>query len=234
MVRTITFFFFKPLIIVHFPMYCPLCKSANAPSHYHTDNRRDYLQCNQCKLVYVSPEFLPSKEVEKQEYDLHENSFEDEGYRKFLGKVLTPLTPFIKDMKFGELRGLDFGCGPAPVLASMLEEEGVRMNMYDPFYAHNLSVFEQSYDVVTCTEAIEHFHAPHVEWALFNKLVASGGVLAIMTKRVLDKARFANWHYKNDVTHVSFFSEATFQYLAQRDGYDVTFPASDVALLRKR
>lgn len=153
-------------------MYCPLCKSANAPSHYHSDKKRDYLQCNQCKLVYVSPEFLPSKEVEKQEYDLHENSFEDEGYRKFLGKVLTPLTPFIKDMKFGELRGLDFGCGPAPVLASMLEEEGVRMNMYDPFYAHNLSVLEQSYDIVTCTEAIEHFHAPHVEWALFNKLVA--------------------------------------------------------------
>jgi len=185
MVRTITFFFFKPLIIVHFPMYCPLCKSANAPSHYHSDKKRDYLQCNQCKLVYVSPEFLPSKEVEKQEYDLHENSFEDEGYRKFLGKVLTPLTPFIKDMKFGDLRGLDFGCGPAPVLASMLEEEGVRMNMYDPFYAHNSLVLEQSYDVVTCTEAIEHFHAPHVEWALFNELVASGGILAIMTKRVL-------------------------------------------------
>jgi hypothetical protein len=234
MVRTITFFFFKPLIIVHFPMYCPLCKSANAPSHYHSDKKRDYFQCNQCKLVYVSPEFLPSKEVEKQEYDLHENSFEDEGYRKFLGKVLTPLTPFIKDMKFGELRGLDFGCGPAPVLASMLEEEGVRMNMYDPFYAHNLSVLEQSYDVVTCTEAIEHFHAPHVEWALFNKLVASGGVLAIMTKRVLDKARFANWHYKNDVTHVSFFSEATFRYLADRDGYDVMFPASDVVIMKRR
>ena len=96
MVQTITFFFFKPLIIVHFPMYCPLCKSANTSSHYHTDNRRDYLQCSQCDLVYVSPEFLLSKQIEKQEYDLHENSFEDEGYRKFLRKVLTPLTPFIE------------------------------------------------------------------------------------------------------------------------------------------
>ena len=215
-------------------MSCPLCRSTNKSIQYHTDKKRDYLQCSQCDLVYVSPEFLPSKRVEKQEYDLHENSFEDEGYRKFLRKVLTPLTPFIKNAQNTALVGLDFGCGPAPVLASMLEAEGVKMSTYDPFYANHLSVLEQSYDVVTCTEAIEHFHAPHVEWALFNKLVASGGVLAIMTKRVLDKARFANWHYKNDVTHVSFFSEATFQYLAQRDGYDVTFPASDVALLRKR
>lgn len=215
-------------------MSCPLCQSANTSSHYHTDKKREYLQCSQCELVYVSPAFLPSKEVEKQEYDLHENSFEDEGYRKFLGKVLTPLSPFIKATNAGELSGLDFGCGPAPVLASMLSEEGVNMSTYDPFYAPTLKVLERSYDIVTCTEAIEHFHSPHVEWALFNKLVAPGGVLAIMTKRVLDKARFANWHYKNDITHVSFFSEKTFEYLAQRDGYDVKFPANDVVLMKKR
>ena len=234
MAKAITFFFFKPHIIVHFPMYCPLCKSANAASHYHSDKKRDYLQCNQCKLVYVSPEFLPSKELEKQEYDLHENSFEDEGYRKFLRKVLTPLTPFIKNAQSSALVGLDFGCGPAPVLASMLEAEGVKMSTYDPFYANNLSVLEQNYDLVTCTEAIEHFHTPHLEWALFNNLTTAGGILAIMTKRVLDQAKFANWHYKNDVTHVSFFSEATFRYLADRDGYDVIFPASDVVIMRKR
>lgn len=215
-------------------MSCPLCQSANTSSHYHTDKKRSYLQCSQCDLVYVSPEFLPSKEMEKQEYDLHENSFEDEGYRKFLRKVLTPLSSFIKATSEAELCGLDFGCGPAPVLASMLTEEGVNMNTYDPFYAPNLQVLEREYDLVTCTEAIEHFHAPHVEWALFNELVASGGALAIMTKRVLDKTRFANWHYKNDITHVSFFSETTFQYLAERDGYDVSFPANDVVLLRKR
>ncbi|AXT38526.1 class I SAM-dependent methyltransferase [Alteromonas sp. BL110] len=215
-------------------MSCPLCQSANTSSHYHTDKKREYLQCSQCDLVYVSPEFLPSKEIEKQEYDLHENSFEDEGYRKFLGKVLTPLSPLIKATNAKALSGLDFGCGPAPVLASMLSEDGVNMSTYDPFYAPTLKALEKRYDIVTCTEAIEHFHAPHMEWALFNKLVASGGVLAIMTKRVLDKARFANWHYKNDVTHVSFFSEATFQYLAQRDGYDVSFPANDVVLMKKR
>ncbi len=125
-------------------MSCPLCQSANTSSHYHTDKKREYLHCNQCDLVYVSPAFLPSKEIEKQEYDLHENSFEDEGYRKFLGKVLTPLSPFIKASNAPALSGLDFGCGPAPVLASMLSDEGVNMSTYDPFYAPTLKVLERS------------------------------------------------------------------------------------------
>ncbi|WP_394222129.1 class I SAM-dependent methyltransferase [Alteromonas gracilis] len=215
-------------------MSCPLCLSVNPPSHYHSDKKRDYLQCNQCELVYVAPVFLPSKDREKQEYDLHENHFEDEGYRKFLRKVLTPLSPFIEASKPNELHALDFGCGPAPVLASMLEELGVQTHVYDPFYANEPKVLAQAYDIVTCTEAIEHFHTPHKEWKLFNELLATNGMLAIMTKRVLDKTRFANWHYKNDITHVCFFSEATFQFLGQRDGFDVSFPANDVVLMKKR
>ncbi|GFD93548.1 2-polyprenyl-3-methyl-5-hydroxy-6-metoxy-1,4-benz oquinol methylase [Alteromonas sp. KUL154] len=215
-------------------MSCPLCLSSVTPSHYHSDKKRDYFRCDACSLVYVAPDQLPSMEQEKQEYDLHENDFEDEGYRKFLGKVLTPLTPFLNASRDKELRGLDFGCGPAPVLASMLELKGVHMQTYDPFYAKTPEVLKQKYDIITCTEAIEHFHTPHREWTLLNELLAPRGLVAIMTKRVIDKARFANWHYKNDITHVSFFSEATFEFLAQRDGFEVTFPASDVVLMRKR
>jgi len=214
-------------------MSCPLCRSTNKSIQYHTDKKRDYLQCSQCDLVYVSPEFLPSKRVEKQEYDLHENSFEDEGYRKFLRKVLTPLTPFIKNAQNTALVGLDFGCGPAPVLAQMLEELGVSTRVYDPFFANIPEALQHTYNIITCTEAIEHFHQPHREWAMFCRLLAEDGILAVMTKRVIDKARFASWHYKNDPTHVCFFSESTFQYLAQRDGFNVVFPTNDVALFFK-
>lgn len=30
------------------------------------------------------------------------------------------------------------------------------------------------------------------------------------------RASFAKWHYKNDLTHTWFFSEATFQWLARQ------------------
>ena len=214
-------------------MSCPLCQSSTVID-YTSDKRRDYLQCTTCDLVFVEPSFLPSEENEKQEYALHENSFEDEGYRKFLGKVLAPLTPFINSNTKKPLTALDFGCGPAPVLAQMLCNEGVATETYDPFFANNTDVLQRKYDIVTCTEAIEHFHQPHREWEIFNKLVANDGVLAIMTKRVIDKARFAQWHYKNDPTHVCFFSEKTFHYLARRDGFEVAFPANDVFLMFKK
>jgi hypothetical protein len=54
-----------------------------------------------------------------------------------------------------------------------------------------------------------------------------------MTKRVIDQAAFARWHYKNDQTHVCFFSEASFNWLAECWGTTATFVDKDVALLQK-
>ena len=209
-------------------MQCPLCFDSNT-IFYHQDNKRAYFQCQCCKLVFVSPEALPSTSAEKSEYDKHENSFEDDGYRTFLNKLITPLITHIKPSS----SALDFGCGPAPVLAELLKEKGLEVSIYDPFYADNIEVLEQSFDVITCTEAIEHFHQPAKEWSLFNYMLKPNGILAIMTKRVLSKERFKQWHYKNDPTHVSFFSEATFNYLAHRDTFSVEFPTSDVVLMKK-
>jgi hypothetical protein len=31
---------------------------------------------------------------------------------------------------------------------------------------------------------------------------------------VIDAQRFAHWHYKNDLTHVCFYSAETFDYIA--------------------
>jgi len=54
-----------------------------------------------------------------------------------------------------------------------------------------------------------------------------------MTKMVIDVEAFATWHYKNDLTHVIFFSHATFEYLAERDKLELEFVGKDIILLRK-
>ena len=54
-----------------------------------------------------------------------------------------------------------------------------------------------------------------------------------MTKLATEAEAFTRWHYKNDPTHVSFFSRDTFRFLAQRDGLEVEFVGNDVILLRK-
>ena len=208
---------------------CPLC--ANSSTYfYHQDNQRTYLQCPYCSLVFVHPDHLPTKATEHHEYSLHQNDTHDPGYRRFLNKAAEPLLArIIKDS-----HGLDFGCGPAPVLAEMLADHGHTMAIYDPLYYPDDWVLKDSYDFITCTEAIEHFHTPGTELELLDNLLRPGGWLCIMTKRVINHQRFISWHYKNDQTHVSFFSDHTFNVIGQMFNYTVHLVAPDVVLMCKQ
>ncbi len=207
---------------------CPLCLSKST-RFYHQDKQRTYLQCQMCDLVFVINSELPSREHELREYELHENNAEDAGYRAFLSRLAEPLLARLP----ANQHGLDFGCGPAPVLASILKQAGHSVSLYDPFFYPNQTVLQESYDFICCTEAIEHFHHPHTELNLWHRILKDHGWLAIMTKRVINQTRFANWHYKNDLTHVSFFSNCTFEFIASKWGYQVYFISDDVVLLQK-
>ncbi len=209
---------------------CPLCHSPiTDDTPYHSDKRRDYFQCPHCNLVFVPPDSLPSSQAEKNEYTLHQNHHGDAGYRRFLQKMTSPL---LDKVDAGQ-RGLDFGCGPTPVLAGMLEDDGLSMSVYDPYFYPAPEALTPGYDFITCTEAIEHFHNPAKELLLLTTLLKPRGWLGIMTKRVIDQTRFATWHYKNDPTHVCFYSESTFEYIALKFGYTVSFPGTDTVLMQK-
>lgn len=208
---------------------CPLCNSPSAGT-FHQDKRRTYFRCTECALIFADPDVLLPPEEEKAVYDQHENNPEDQGYRRFLDRLAAPLTERLGP---AQLDGLDFGCGPGPTLSVMLEEMGYNMAIYDPYFAHEPTALERQYDFVTCTEAIEHFYTPAKEWGQLLDMVKPGGWLGLMTKLARDLDAFVNWHYKNDPTHVSFFSRETFHYLAQRDGLEVEFVGNDVILLRK-
>ena len=206
---------------------CPLCDHIETPLFWQ-DARRRYHRCDRCRLIFVDPDCRLNAAAEKAEYDLHENRPDDMGYRRFLARVADPL---MTRLQAGS-RGLDFGCGPGPALAAMLSEAGFATTTYDPYYAHYPDRLQQRYDFVCCTEAIEHFYRPGREWQQLLTLLRPGGWLAIMTKLARDQAAFANWHYKQDPTHVSFFSRETFLWLAARDGLGIEFIGADVILLQ--
>lgn len=207
---------------------CPLCGDAR-PRPYAAVRGRHFLQCGVCQLVFVpGPEQL-SIEQQHQRYLQHQNSAQHDGYRAHLDRLLQPLLARLPVAA----RGVDFGCGPGPVLAQLLEQHGHVMCVYDPFFAAIPAVLERSYDFVTCSEAIEHFAQPRREWQRLLGLLQPGGVLAIMTglrDRVSD---FAAWHYKNDPTHVNFYSRATFEWLAHRDGLTLELCDDPVVILRR-
>lgn len=208
---------------------CPLCHSEQY-GVFVEDKNRCYFRCQQCALIFADPEAQLSPEQEKAVYDQHQNNPDDMGYRQFLGRLATPL---VECLPAGPLDGLDFGSGPGPTLSIMLDEMGYNMAIYDPYFAPDPSVLTRQYDFVTCTEAIEHFNQPAKEWGLLLSMIKPGGWLGLMTKLATDAEAFTRWHYKNDPTHVSFFSRDTFRFLAQRDGLEVEFVGNDVILLRK-
>ena len=208
---------------------CPLCQSSKI-EFYFEDKQRSYQQCGNCALVFVPSEFFLTPQKEKAIYDLHENSLNDQSYINFLNRLAKPLVEELK----AQSSGLDFGCGPAPVLAKSLENYGHKVALYDKFYATDAGVLDTEYDFITCTETIEHFHTPATEWQLLLSILKPGGVLGLMTKLVINKERFASWHYKNDLTHVSFFSKETFDFLAKRDNLDLNYVGNDVIMLKKR
>lgn len=208
---------------------CPLCNTPE-PALYHQDRRRDYYQCATCALVFVPAEQHLDSHQEKAEYDQHQNSPHDTGYRHFLGRLFAPLVAKLPQ----DAHGLDFGCGPGPTLSVMFEEAGFAMAVYDIFYAPDVEVLNRQYDFITATEVLEHLARLGEELSQLVEKIVPGGYLGVMTKRVSTPAAFARWHYINDPTHVSFFSEATFCWIAERWGMVVEFPAADVVLLRRR
>lgn len=209
---------------------CPLCQHQQTRL-FSSDKRRLYFQCLQCFLVFADRTTLLSAEQEKAQYDLHQNQLDDPGYRKFLSRLALPL---LKTLQPEQTTGLDFGCGPGPLLAQMLTEQDKHMRLWDPFYAPDPQALQQKYHFISCTEAIEHFIRPATEWHLWLDLLLPQGVLALMTKRYTDRVGFNHWHYKNDPTHISFFHQSTFEFLAQRDDLELEFPTDDVVIFKKR
>jgi hypothetical protein len=115
----------------------------------------------------------------------------------------------------------------------MLRRGGFEVSLYDVFYQPEESVLTGQYDFICATEVVEHLHRPGPELQRLWPLLAAGGWLGIMTKLVRDRAAFATWHYKNDPTHVCFFSQQTWRWWARQQGASVEFIGADVILLGK-
>ncbi|MCF1427893.1 MAG: class I SAM-dependent methyltransferase [Shewanella sp.] len=174
-------------------------------------------------------------EAEKAEYDKHNNQLADAGYQAFLRRTWNPLLAYLQQSKrpLAQLHGLDFGCGEGAVLSQMAAQDGVCVVNYDLYYHPDAEVLSRQYDFITLTEVIEHIADAAALMKQLHGLLKPGGVLAVMTKRVLDKDAFSRWHYKNDLTHICFYSDDTFLWLANRLGWRCELTGRDVVLLHK-
>ncbi len=205
---------------------CPLCKKYRN-SLFHQSENRIYLHCSNCDLVFVPDNFILSEEEEKKKYDNHQNSPQNGGYVDFLNRLLIPLERYLP--KGAE--GLDFGCGPGPTLSVIMKEKGFMMDIYDHFYAKESQVFQKRYDFITLTEVIEHLKNPVFEMERLWNLLKTEGYLGIMTAFRVEK--FDSWYYKRDLTHIRFFSQNTFKWLAKKLDAKILLANNGVVIMKK-
>ncbi len=201
-------------------MNCILCHTPDS-SHFHVVKApmRDYFLCSHCDLIFMDPAQRLNLIEERQRYDQH-NDQGSPGHTAFL----MPLVKHIEDhykrlnISLSELQTLDYGCGIRPVLSEILAGKGMKTYHYDLFYHPNVEEFRRTYNVITSTEVWEHLYNPQEVIEKQLRLLKSQGLLAVMTSSHKGEAAFGDWHYRRDLTHVSFFSEKTMNYLEKRYG----------------
>ncbi|MRT94199.1 class I SAM-dependent methyltransferase [Ancylomarina sp. 16SWW S1-10-2] len=207
---------------------CPLCCSENT-SFYFEGEFRKYYSCSVCGLVFVPQVFFITFEAEKAEYDQHTNAPNDLVYQDYLKQIMNP----VLDRIAAGACGLDFGSGPGPTLSKMFESRGFQTDIYDPFYAPNQEAFQNTYDFITVCEVVEHFHKPQMELDRLFGLLKPNGVLAIKTQFLPPKIKFPNWYYKREPSHVCFFSEKCFKYLAEKWNSKLTYINPNIVVFVK-
>ncbi len=188
-----------------------------------------YQHCSQCDLIAAHPDHYLSASDEKAQYDLHQNSSDDLAYRTFLNQLCEPLVM----LKPAPAQVLDFGSGPGPTLSVMLQEQGYVVTNYDLFYAPDKAVLKNQYDIITMTEVLEHLKQPLVEVQKLASQLETDGLLGVMTAIHSGTDKFPNWHYKNDPTHICFFSQQSFEWLAKKCDLKVELLTERVMIFRK-
>lgn len=187
---------------------CPLCQ--NKDTFKHLDNAVGlFYKCRLCYLIFRHPKTHLSPLEEKQRYLAHNNNVNDPKYRQFVAPIVNSV---VRDFPQSAI-GLDFGAGTGPVIAKMLSEKGYSITLYDPFFHPEVTAIEKQYDFIVCCEVMEHFRKPRKEFSQLKKMLAPRGKLYCMTHLVTDDLDFGNWYYKNDNTHMAFYSKRNLEWI---------------------
>ena len=192
-------------------MECPLCFS-NAHL-FHSQPEREFLECTNCRGIFVATEYFPDPVSERERYLTHNNDVDDPRYRKFVSPIVESI---IKNFDPQEHVGLDFGAGTGPVITKLLSDLQYKVFAYDPFFFPFPKLLQGTYDFIACCEVIEHFQNPAKEFQLLRSMLRPGGQLLCMTHIYDPGIPFGNWYYKNDPTHIFIFQEETFHFVREK------------------
>lgn len=202
-------------------MHCRICQH-DTKRLEHPSNGQVFHECVNCQFIFKDPKFYLTSEKEFKQYEQHENSINDPRYVAFFEKFLqSAVFPFVSDGK----KALDFGSGPSPVLAQILERDyDFDVTIYDLFYEPDTDYKNQTYDLITTTEVMEHIPDPLETFKELKTLMKEDTILAVMTLfHPEDEEKLWGWHYIRDFTHISFFTPEAMQIVADKVGLELVY-----------
>jgi SAM-dependent methyltransferase len=194
-------------------MKCILCESDT--NYFWKIKNREFVECTNCGGIQLLPEFYSSKKAEEARYLTHNNDVADPRYRDFVNPITSQI---LRDFS-PKNRGLDYGCGTGPVVTTELEKEGHTVALYDPYFHPNKEVLNAKYDFIICCEVMEHFYTPKMEFSELSARLNPGGKLYCKTSIYSKDINFDNWYYKNDPTHVFFYTTKSLEWIKANLGF---------------
>lgn len=186
-------------------MFCEICNS-HTEAIIHKSIK--YYKCLNCKFIFKDKRYYLSESQEKKRYLQHNNSLSNEGYINWLKSFLNEaVNPYLSS----DSKVLDFGSGPCPVLPELINQPETLIDVFDKFFAMKEDYLNRKYDYIIMLEVIEHISTPLKTLKKLKNILNPKGKIGISTLLHQENDNtFKNWWYKEDKTHVSFFSSKTF------------------------
>ncbi|MGY5851173.1 class I SAM-dependent methyltransferase [Salegentibacter sp. F14] len=208
-------------------MKCTLC-SAETRAFRKIKNRK-YVCCSNCESILLLPEYYIPENAEKQRYLTHNNDIEDPRYQQFVSPITSRV---LRDFSLIH-KGLDYGCGTGPVVASELAKKDFSVALYDPFFHPDKSALKNTYDFIICCEVMEHFYQPEMEFRELSGILNPAGKLYCKTSLFSRDITFDSWYYKDDPTHVFFYTEKSLFWIRDNLGFNKVEIMPDLLVFSK-
>jgi hypothetical protein len=179
-------------------------------------------------MIFVPESEHVSVDEEKSRYALHDNTVANKGYVGFL----TECADVVFKETSASARILDYGSGRNAVLTGLLRDKGFDCTAYDPLYGIGTNALSKTYDAVVLCEVVEHIRNLKEELVNIRNAAGTSGKIFIRTRLYPSIENFPQWWYRNDITHVNFFSRQSLEVLAAIAGKkNVEQHAGDIFVL---
>jgi 2-polyprenyl-3-methyl-5-hydroxy-6-metoxy-1,4-benzoquinol methylase len=232
---------------------CPFCESTKAQVSFrdHGYDKKDYaiLKCKECGFQYINP--LPNDEylgeLYSQYYGSALNQRQMATQLTYRLPVFEALCDLVEDKKIAGSRLLDIGCGNGDFiwlaqkrgwnvsgaeLSESAVEYAVQMRDLDVVKAPSdkLPYDDNSFDVVTVLDVLEHLPNPHKVFASINRVLKPGGQVIVQVpntpfQKIKAKVqRLKNGRQKTTMAtplHLNHFDGKSLAKFAEKSGLKV-------------